>query len=71
MSHAILEMIKKAEKNIKIIQPYVTNVDEIEDLLIEASRDRNIDIEIVTARVRDQPVYRTFLNSYLFRRIFL
>lgn len=70
VSRAVLEMIKKAEKNIKIIQPYVTNVDEIEDLLIEASRDRGIEVEIVTARIRDQPVYRTFLNSDLFSRLF-
>jgi phosphatidylserine/phosphatidylglycerophosphate/cardiolipin synthase-like enzyme len=70
VSTAILEMIKRAERNIKIIQPYVTNVDEFEDLLIQASRDRGVEIEIVTARVRDQPVYKKFLNSDLFSRIF-
>lgn len=26
-------------------------------------------VEIVTARIRDQPVYRTFLNADLFRRM--
>lgn len=69
VSRAVLEMIKRAERKIQIIQPYVTNVDELEDLLIEASRDRNVDIEIITARIRDQPVYRTFLNADLFRRM--
>jgi hypothetical protein len=46
-------MIKRAEKNIKIIQPYVTNVDELEDLIVEAARDRKVDVEIITARIRD------------------
>ena len=69
VSTAVLEMIKRAEKSIKIIQPYVTNVDELEDLLIEAARDRGVQVEIVTARIRDQPVYRTFLNADLFRRM--
>jgi phosphatidylserine/phosphatidylglycerophosphate/cardiolipin synthase-like enzyme len=46
-------MIKRAKKNIKIIQPYITNVDELEDLIVEASRDRKVDVEIITARIRD------------------
>lgn len=45
-------------------------MDEFEDELIEASRVRGVEVEIVTARVRDQPVYKTFLNSDLFSRIF-
>lgn len=53
VSTAVLEMIKRAEKSIKIIQPYVTNVDELEDLLIEAARDRGVQVEIITARIRD------------------
>ena len=67
VSRAVLEMIKRAERSIKIIQPYVQNVDELEDLLVEAARDRGVDVEIITARIRDQPVYRTFLNADLFR----
>ena len=53
VSTAVLEMIKRAEKSIKIIQPYVTNVDELEDLLREAARDRGVQVEIITARIRD------------------
>jgi phosphatidylserine/phosphatidylglycerophosphate/cardiolipin synthase-like enzyme len=53
VSRAILEMIKRAERSIKIIQPYVTNVDELEDLIVEAARDRGVDVEIITARIRD------------------
>jgi phosphatidylserine/phosphatidylglycerophosphate/cardiolipin synthase-like enzyme len=38
VSRAILEMIKRAEHSIQIIQPYVTNVDEFEDMLVEAAK---------------------------------
>lgn len=67
VSRAMLEMIKKAEKSIKIIQPYYQNVDEIEALLVEAVRERGVEVEIITARNRDQKVYYSFLNSDLFR----
>ena len=66
VSHTVLDIIKKAQKSIKIIQPYVQNVDELEDLLVEAIEKRGVEVEIVSARIRDQPVYRTFLNSTLF-----
>ena len=53
----LLEIINKAEKSIKIIQPYVQNVDEIEHALFEAIEKRGVDVEIITARHRDQPIY--------------
>lgn len=62
-------MIKQAQTNIRIIQPYVQNIDELEDLLIEAMEKRGVKVEIITARNRDQPCYKTFLNSYLFARL--
>ena len=62
-------MIKTAESKIRIIQPYVQNIDELEDQLIEAMTKRNVSLEIVTARNRDQPCYKTHLNSYLFDRL--
>ena len=31
ISKQVLDMIKTAETNIKIIQPYVQNIDELED----------------------------------------
>lgn len=37
--------------------------------MIEAMQKRNVQVEIITARKRDQPVYKTFLNSYLFRKL--
>lgn len=68
VSHEILEMIRHAESNIRIIQPYVQNIDELETLLVDAMK-RNVKVEIITARNRDQPCYKTHLNSYLFQRL--
>lgn len=62
----ILEIINKAEDNIKIIQPYVQNVEEIEEALFRAMNERNVKVEFITARNRDQPIYVSFLNSDLF-----
>ncbi len=42
-------------------------MEELEDLLVEAMEKRGVEVEIVTARIRDQPVYRTFLNADLFK----
>lgn len=42
-------------------------MEELEDLLVEAMEKRGVKVEIVTARIRDQPVYRRFLNSDIFR----
>lgn len=67
VTKAVLDMIKEAKTCIRIIQPYVQNVEELEDLLVEAMEKRGVSVEIVTARIRDQPVYRSFLNSALFR----
>jgi cardiolipin synthase len=63
---AVLDMIKQAKKTIRIIQPYVQNVEELEDLIVEAMEKRGVEVEIITARIRDQPIYRTFKNSDIF-----
>ena len=65
----LLEIIQKAEKSIRIIQPYVQNVEELEEELFEAMEKRNVEVEIITARKRDQPIYKTFLNSDLFSEL--
>ena len=38
---------------------------EVEDALSEAL-ERKVEVEIITARNRDQPIYKSFLNSDLF-----
>ena len=63
----LLEIIDKAVDNIKIIQPYVQNIEEVEQALFDAMNKRGVKVEIITARNRDQPIYKTFLNSDLFR----
>lgn len=65
----MLEIIQKAERNIRIIQPYVQNVEEVEEALFEAMEKRGVAVEIITARKRDQPIYKTFLNSDLFSEL--
>lgn len=62
----LLEIIQSAQKSIKIIQPYVQNVEEVESALLEAIEKRGVQVEIITARKRDQPIYQSFLNSDLF-----
>jgi len=37
--------------------------------LFEAMEKRNVEVEIITARKRDQPIYKTFLNSDLFSEL--
>lgn len=61
----MVEMIEKAEKRIRIIQPYVQNVAKIEDKLKDALK-RGVEVEVVTARTRDQPCYMGLLNSEIF-----
>ena len=48
-----IELIRKAEKSIKIIQPYVQNIEELEAELIEAMESRGVSLEIITSRKRD------------------
>ena len=45
------------------------NIDELEDQLISAMKERNVEVDIITARNRDQPCYKGFLNSYLFSNL--
>lgn len=45
-------MCKEAETSIKIIQPYVQPIEELEEVLGKAL-DRGVTVEIVSARLRD------------------
>ena len=53
----VLDIISKANKSIRIIQPYVQNIEELEYELTEAMEKRGVKLEIITARIRDQPIY--------------
>ena len=52
ITQTLIEAINKAQKNILIIQPYVTPIEEIETPLLEAHK-RNVDIQVITSRKRD------------------
>lgn len=53
ISKSVIQMCREAKHNIRIIQPYVQPIDELEDALIEALEKRNVRVEIVSARIRD------------------
>ena len=53
MTDGLLRIINEAQSSIKIIQPYVTNIEEVEHALFEAIEKRGVDVEIITARKRD------------------
>ena len=61
-------MCTHAQKSIRIIQPYVQPIDELESALGDAL-DRGVQVEIVSARNRDQPAYKSLLNSDLFYKL--
>ena len=44
-------------------------MEEIETALFDAIEKRGVEVEIITARKRDQPIYKSFLNSDLFSEL--
>jgi phosphatidylserine/phosphatidylglycerophosphate/cardiolipin synthase-like enzyme len=46
----------------------VQPIDELETALVDAL-DRGVKVEIVSARNRDQPAYKSLLNSDLFNKL--
>lgn len=68
ISRAVIDMCSEAETSIRIIQPYVQPIEELEDVLVKAL-ERGVTVEIVSARLRDQPAYKCLLNSDLFAKL--
>ena len=68
ISDNMIDLVKNAKSKVQIIQPYIQNIREFEDALEDAMK-RNVEVEIITARKRDQPIYASLLNSDLFRRL--
>lgn len=68
ISKNMVELVKKAENKIQIIQPYIQNIVELEDAL-EDALNRGVEVEVISARKRDQPIYASLLNSDLFKRM--
>lgn len=68
VSKNMIDLVKNAKSKVQIIQPYIQNIREFEDVLEEAI-NRNVEVEIITARKRDQPIYSALLNADLFQRL--
>ncbi|CAI2371876.1 unnamed protein product [Moneuplotes crassus] len=68
ISESMVNLVKNSKKKIQIIQPYIQNIKELEDAL-EDALNRGVDVEIISARKRDQPIYASLLNSDLFSRM--
>ena len=61
----LIDTINGAKQNIRIIQPYVQPILELETAL-EKALARGVKVEIISARLRDQVAYKPLLNSDLF-----
>ena len=61
----LLELFSQAKESIILIQPYFQNIETINSLLIQAKK-RNVKVEIITSKNRDQICYRHIINSHLF-----
>lgn len=68
ISSKMVELVKNSKRKIQIIQPYIQNITEFEDALEDAMK-RDVEVEIITARKRDQPIYSSLLNADLFKRL--
>ena len=68
ISTNMVDLAKNAKHKIRIIQPYIQNIKEFEDAVEDALK-RNVDVEIISARKRDQPIYSSQLNADLFHRL--
>lgn len=64
----ILDQMAKAKKSIRIIAPYYYPYKEFEDAAILAKK-RGVEVEIITARKRDQPAYAKLKNAVLAQRL--
>ena len=68
VSKCFVDIINKSQHKIRIIQPYIQNIVELEDAICDALK-RGVEVEFISARKRDQPIYSALLNSDLFKRM--
>lgn len=68
ISQSMVDLVVNSKEKVRIIQPYIQNIVEFEDAL-EDALNRGVEVEIITARKRDQPIYSSLLNSDLFERL--
>jgi len=63
-------MVEKAEKEIKIVQPYHYPMIKFDRAMGKAT-DRGVKASILTSGQRDQPVFRNIFNYMLFQRLIM
>lgn len=64
----VINNVRKAEKEIKIIQPYHYPMLKFDRELINAVK-KGASATILTAGKRDQPVFKSIFNYMLFQRL--
>lgn len=67
---SVVEMVNRAGKEIKIMQPYHYPMIKFDRAMIKAA-ERGVPGVIVTSGQRDQPVFKNIFNYMLFQRLIL
>lgn len=65
---SLYEILSAAHESITLIQCYYLNINKIEDILLDALR-RGVKVQIITAAIRDQQVYKYIDNEVLFKSL--
>ena len=65
---SIYSLLESAESSITIVAPYYLNLKRVDDLLVKALK-RGVKVQIFTSLKRDQPAYKYFYNSELFKNL--
>lgn len=68
IQESLYNLLNTAEESITIIQCYYMNLKKVEDLIV-AALDRGVKVDIITAKNREQSVYRHINNVHLFERL--
>lgn len=66
--NSIITRIKGARKSIKIVNPYYTPMEVLDDELIRAV-ERGVEVTFIVPQKRDIPFYKIYNNMYLMRKL--
>jgi cardiolipin synthase len=64
----IIKLIDSAEKKVTLIQPYWVPIKKVETALLKA-RERNVEVELITAAKREQPCYSNLKNGIMMYKL--
>lgn len=68
IENSVINMLNKATKEIKVMQPYHYPISKFDRAMIHASK-RGVPGVIITSGQRDQPVFKNIHNYRLFQRL--